>query len=199
MPVRGSNVIRGRVTLRNLVRDLIDGEKRLTESKRDGKLVRDGECGKMERHPRRRKLVHEYPTHPAAARQQRAAGEQLLGRGPTCDVVLLEGVAVDLVLVGTVLLQPLAHILLGPQGHRFGQLHISWLGWEQKTPEMVSVLRETDDPPLIWENRVRTHLNGGQLSSSCTRRSPGPSAPAYGLTTGPYPGPRVPVPAAGAL
>lgn len=45
----------------------------------------------------------------------------------TCDVVLLEGVAVDLVLIGTVFLQPFAHVLLGPQGHRLGQLHISWL------------------------------------------------------------------------
>lgn len=44
-------------------------------------------------------------------------GRKSFGRR-TCDVVLLEGVAVDLVLVGTVLLQPLAHILLRPQGHR---------------------------------------------------------------------------------
>lgn len=32
----------------------------------------------------------------------------------TCDVMLFEGVAVDLVLTGTVLLQPFAHVLLGP-------------------------------------------------------------------------------------
>lgn len=57
--------------------------------------------------------------------------EQQLQRGcctdATCDVVLFEGVAVDLVLVGTVLLQPFADILLGPQSHWFRQLHISWL------------------------------------------------------------------------
>ena len=46
---------------------------------------------------------------------------------PTCDVVLLEGVAVDLVLVGAVLLQPLAHILLGPQGYWLGQPYVSRL------------------------------------------------------------------------
>lgn len=45
----------------------------------------------------------------------------------TCDVMLFEGIAVDLVLIGTVFLQPFAHILLGPQGHWLGQLHISWL------------------------------------------------------------------------
>lgn len=45
----------------------------------------------------------------------------------TCDVVLFEGVAVDLVLIGAVLPQPFAHVLLGPEGHRFGQLHISRL------------------------------------------------------------------------
>lgn len=61
------------------------------------------------------------------------------GRGATCDVVLFEGVAVDLVLIGTVLLQPFAHILLGPQGHWFGQLHISWLG--RKTQLMITLLR----------------------------------------------------------
>lgn len=31
-----------------------------------------------------------------------------------CDIVLFEGVTVDLVLVGAVLLQPLTHVLLGP-------------------------------------------------------------------------------------
>lgn len=41
----------------------------------------------------------------------------------TCDVVLFEGVAVDLVLVGAVLLQPLTHVLLGPQSDWFGELH----------------------------------------------------------------------------
>lgn len=56
---------------------------------------------------------------------------------------------------------------------------------------MLSVLRETNVPLLICENRVRTHLNGGQPSSSCTRRSPGPSAPAYGPTMVPHPGTRV--------
>lgn len=45
----------------------------------------------------------------------------------TCDVVLFEGVAVDLVLIGTVLLQPFAHVLLGPQGHGLGQLHVPGL------------------------------------------------------------------------
>lgn len=49
----------------------------------------------------------------------------------TCDVVLFEGVAVDLVLVGTVFLQPFAHVLLGPQGHWLRQLHISWLRQEK--------------------------------------------------------------------
>ncbi len=46
----------------------------------------------------------------------------------TCDVVLLEGVTVDLVLIGTVFLQPFTHVLLAPQGHGFGQLHSSRLG-----------------------------------------------------------------------
>lgn len=46
---------------------------------------------------------------------------------PTCDVVLFERIAVDLVLIGTVFLQPFAHVLLGPQGHWLGQLHISCL------------------------------------------------------------------------
>jgi len=49
------------------------------------------------------------------------------GSDRTCDVVLFEGVAVDLVLIGAVLLQPLAHVLLGPQRHGLGQLHVSWL------------------------------------------------------------------------
>lgn len=41
--------------------------------------------------------------------------------------MLFEGVAVDLVLIGTVFLQPFADVLLGPKGDRFGQLHVSWL------------------------------------------------------------------------
>lgn len=64
---------------------------------------------------------------------------------PTCDVVLLEGVAVDLVLVGAVLLQPLAHVLLRPQGHRLGQLHETRLPqqmgqtatWSHKLPALL--------------------------------------------------------------
>lgn len=60
------------------------------------------------------------------------------GRDGTCDVVLFEGVAVDLVLIGTVLLQPFAHILLGPQGHWFGQLHISWLRWKNTINDLSS-------------------------------------------------------------
>lgn len=47
--------------------------------------------------------------------------------GGTCDVVLFEGVTVDLMLIGAVFLQPLAHVLLGPQGDRFGQFHIAGL------------------------------------------------------------------------
>ena len=41
--------------------------------------------------------------------------------GSTCDGVVGEGLDVGQVVVGTVLLQPLAHILLGPQHHGLGQ------------------------------------------------------------------------------
>lgn len=62
----------------------------------------------------------------------------------TCDVVLFEGVAVDLVLTGTVFLQPFAHILLGPQGHWFRQLHISWLRPKKNLTLIISLRFSTD-------------------------------------------------------
>lgn len=63
---------------------------------------------------------------------QRQCARSVCARNRTCDVVLFEGVTVDLVLIGTVFLQPLANVRLGPQSHRLGQLHISWLRHTRK-------------------------------------------------------------------
>lgn len=43
---------------------------------------------------------------------------------------------------------------------------------------VINVPLLTERSGVICENRVRTHLDRVQLSSSCTRRSPGPSAAA---------------------
>lgn len=138
----GKCVISNRVTLRNLVRDMIDGatvvdvEADGEESRRSRPKVTDGEWRTMWRHRRTKEMHEDGSRHrrvPVASKSRRMAGED--GRDRTCDVVLFERVAVDLVLVGTVLLQPFAHILLSPQGHWFGQLHITWLWWKNTTNE----------------------------------------------------------------
>ena len=57
----------------------------------------------------------------------------------TCDGVVGEGLDVGQVVVGTVLLQPLAHVLLGPQHHGLGEagqrgagvVHGEGLAWTQ--------------------------------------------------------------------
>lgn len=110
-------------------------------------------------------LVKPFHTANKTGRYAARVVRRMIGVGRhTCDVVLLEGVAVDLVLVGTVLLQPLAHVLLRPQGHRLGQLDETRLpqqwdnhtvAWSQTAYIVVQVHSICSDPAREWLEEAR--------------------------------------------